>query len=374
MTSVRSNDLPQKLRSGNIITRQIMVNSKIFRLWIGILSFTFFISVLFAVQPAAGTEKAATAAQDNSAENGLSINIPTAGKVVLTGDFKKGDTIKLFSREYRSADDLITDKDLAEKTAEKDGEASFFYNLQTPPLSETKNKPDFEYNGGDVVITALYAAADHGETELRSGLAYVSGYLDTGVVNQYWCTYGGSTACGPAAGAIVMQLIYPVYENDMFTRVNTMRNYCMEGSDYCTGYPMYENVGEQITNTVNRYVKEELPGGLLLSNHRTPDKTTEETLIELLTTGRPAVIEVCYLRGFVMEDYWGYSHFITINGFFKEGDGYWFRYSDPVTVSYASVSSDLIEKSNKNVSYRYLTGYTYDRYIAAFEEPLFSIE
>ena len=316
----------------------------------------------------------AAAAGEAKAENALSISIQPPGKGLLTGGFAKGDTIRLFSREYRSANDLITDRQLAETTADKDGTASLAYNLLTPPLSETKAKPDFEYKGGDAVITALYAVVTHEGTELRSGLAYVSGYLDTGVVSQYWCTYGPTTACGPAAGAIILQLVDPVYGDEMYTRVNTMRNYCMEGKDYCTGYPMYENVGEQVANTVNRYVKEKLPGLPLLVDHRTKGKTTEETLIELITTGRPAVIEVCYLRGMVMEDYWGYSHFLTINGFFLDGTGYWFRYSDPVTVSYASVSSDLIEKSNKNVSYRYLPGYTYDRYIAAFEEPLFSIE
>ena len=351
-----------------------MLNKKTCQLSFGILFLVFCFSLLFSVCPAAAAETAAASAEEKKTEGMLSIKIPVPGKVSLTGDFVKGDKIKLYSREYRSAKAVITDKLLAETTADKNGTASLLYNLLTPPLSETEIKPDFQYKGGDVVLTALYAAVTHENTELRSGLAYVSGYLDTGVVNQYWCTYGGSTACGPAAGAIIMQLVDPVYGDEMFTRVNTMRNYCMEGSDYCTGYPMFENTGEQITNTVNRYVREELNGGRLLSNHRTPGKTTEETLIELLTTGRPAVIEVCYLRGMVMEDYWGYSHFITINGFFLDGNGYWFRYSDPVTVSYASVSSDLIEKSNKNVSYRYLSGYTYDRYIAAFEEPLFSIE
>ena len=337
------------------------------RLSLRILLLVFCFFLLVSARPAA-------VAGDTKAESALSISITAPGKVLLTGDFVKGDTISLFSREYRSANDLITDKQLAEIAAEKDGSVSLSYNLLTPPLSETKEKPDFEYKGGDAVITALYAVATHEGTELRSGLAYVSGYLDTGVVNQYWCTYSPSTACGPAAGAIILQLVDPVYGDAMFKRVNTMRNYCTEGIKYCTGYPMYENVGEQVANTVNRYVKEELSGVPLLTDHRTKGKTTEETLIELLTTGRPAVIEVCYLRGMVMEDYWGYSHFLTINGFFLDGTGYWFRYSDPVTVSYASVSSDLIEKSNKNVSYRYLPGYTYDRYIAAFEEPLFSIE
>ena len=216
-----------------------------------------------------------------------------------------------------------------------------------------------------------------GNSEIRSGLAYLNCYLDTGVVNQYWCTYGSSTACGSAAGAIAMQLLYPASGNDLYNRVNTMRNYCMEGDEFCTGYPTYENVGAHITNTVNRFITEELSGSVLLTDHRSPEKTTEETLIELLTTGRPAVIEVCYLRGGVTGDYWGYSHFITINGFSLEGNGYWFRYSDPVTVSYVAVSSELLEQSNKNVSYMYLPDRyknTYDRYIGAFSDPLISID
>ena len=55
------------------------------------------------------------------------------------------------------------------------------------------------------------------------------------------------------------------------------------------------------------------------------------------------------------------------------GNTYWFRYSDPVTVSYIGISSDLLEASNKNVSYAGLP-YTPDRYIGAFSDPLFSIE
>ena len=47
-------------------------------------------------------------------------------------------------------------------------------------------------------------------------------------------------------------------------------------------------------------------------------------------------------------------------------------------VSYVSVSSDLLDKSNKNVSYKNLSTYgtfhaTPSRYIGAFREPLFSV-
>ena len=99
---------------------------------------------------------------------------------------------------------------------------------------------------------------------------------------------------------------------------------------------------------------------------------TEETLIGLLSTGRPAVIEVCYRGGSVMRDFWGISHWITVNGFFLVGNSYWFRYSDPVTVSYTGISSELLEESSRNVVYIDLP-YTPDRYIGAFSDPLLSI-
>ena len=67
------------------------------------------------------------------------------------------------------------------------------------------------------------------------------------------------------------------------------------GDDFSTGPSEYYLEGKHISNGVNKYITEELSGELLLTDHRTAEKTTEETLIELLATGRPAVIEVCYL-------------------------------------------------------------------------------
>ena len=312
-------------------------------------------------------------------EKKLSIKVPYRGNAVVSGDIRTGDHIRLYSREYRSSSGKIIDKLLSDTKAEKNGSVSISYNLYAEPLEETKTTPDFDFHGGDIIINALYAVLSSGEPEISSELFYTDCFLDSGVVNQYWCTYIGNEACGPAAGAIALQFVDPVYGNDMFNRVNKMRNYCLDGEEYCTGHPFYELVEEQITNTVNRYVEEEkLSENLLFPDHRTKGISTEETLIELLTTGRPAVIEICYLRGGVTEDFWGYSHWITINGFSLEGNGYWFRYSDPVTVSYVSVSSDLLDKSNKNVSYKNLSTYgtfhaTPSRYIGAFREPLFSV-
>ena len=335
--------------------------------------------VCFPVNAGAFDKENAARPDSAQSEKKISIRVPYRGKVILEGDITAGDEIELHSREYRSFEPEIKDRVIVSMTADTDGSAEIPYNFYAEALSEEKIKSDFSFRGGDVLINALYAVVADGETEVITDLFYTDCFLDSGVVNQYWCTYIGNEACGPAAGAIALQFIDPVYGNDMFNRVNTMRNYCLDGEEYCTGHPFYELVEDQITNTVNRYVEEEkLSDNLLFTDHRTKGKTTEETLIELLTTGRPAVIEVCYLRGGVTEDFWGYSHWITINGFSLEGNGYWFRYSDPITVSYVSVSSDLLDKSNKNVSYKNLSTYgtfhaTPSRYIGAFREPLLSI-
>ncbi len=312
-------------------------------------------------------------------EKQLSLRIPYRGQAIVNGDIKVGDHIKIYTREYRSSEGVIVDKLISDTAAETTGKTTIYYNIYTEPLEEKKITPKFNFKGGNVIMNALYAVLSDGDSSVSSDLVYTDCFLDSGVVNQYWCTYIGNEACGPAAGAIALQFIDPVYGNDMFNRVNKMRNYCLDGEEYCTGHPFYELVEDQITNTVNRYVEEEkLSENFLFTDHRTKEKSTEETLIELLTTGRPAVIEVCYLRGGITEAFWGYSHWITINGFSLEGNGYWFRYSDPVTVSYVSVSSDLLDKSNKNVSYQNLSTYgsfhaTPSRYIGAFREPLLSI-
>ncbi len=325
----------------------------------------FVISILTALYGSANAER--------SRKPELSIRILPSNAVQLTGDIFVNDRILLYSREYRSSDHTITDKLIGEAAAETDGSAELMYNPFAEPLDEARFAPDFEYQGNEITIKALYAVVSDGVSEARSDLVFIDCYLDTGVVNQYWCSLAGSTACGTAAGVIAMQMAYPSSGDDLFTRLNEMRKYCLLGDDFSTGPAEYFLSGEHISNGVNKYITEELAGGLALTDHRTPDKTTEEILIELLTTGRPAVIEVCYLRGTVTRDFQGISHWITVNGFSRDADGYTFRFADPITVSYRSISSEMLDVSNANVSYGD-SGYIPVRYIGAFSEPVFSIE
>ena len=303
----------------------------------------------------------------------LSLQVPMPGTVVLNGDISAGDRIRLYSREYHSTENVITDKLLKDIPAELDHESKISYDLYAEPLTEIRFTPDFEYQGNEITIKALYAVAADELTEIRSDLVYIECDLDTGVVNQYWCSLAGSTACGTAAGVIAMQISYPSSGDDLFTRLNEMRKYSLLGDDFSTGPSEYYLCGDHISNAVNKYVEEELSGNLILTDHRTAEKSTEETLIELLTTGRPAIIEVCYLLGTVTRDFQGISHWITINGFSLGPDGYTFRFADPITVSYRSITSEMLEESNANVSYG-SSGYIPVRYIGAFSKPLLSIE
>ena len=314
-----------------------------------------------------------SACAEQSGENTLSIRVPAPGTVLLEGDISAGDRILLYSREYRSADRMITDRLLSETAAETDRTVTLSYSPYAAPLSEVQITPGFDYQGNDITMKALYATVSDGVSEVRSDLAWLECYLDTGVVNQYWCSLAGSTACGTAAGVIAMQISYPSSGDALFTRLNDMRKYGLLGADFSTGPSEYYLCGEHISNAVNKYVAEELSGDLVLTDHRVPDKTTEETLIGLLTTGRPAVIEVCYLLGQVTRDFQGISHWITINGFSLGPDGYTFRFADPITVSYRSITSEMLEVSNANVSYGD-SGYIPDRYIGAFASPLFSLQ
>ena len=334
------------------------------------------LALLMRVFNAAAQNPDSNAGVDSGAKENektvLTISMPSYGTIRFKGDISAGDRIMLYQREYRSAEAVIIDTLLSDTTAETDDRADIPYNTYNS-LSAERIKPDFTYNGSDITLKALYGVVSDGSSRVQSGLLYTECFIETSVINQFYCTYHGSSACGPAAAVVAIQPVYPTVEIEMYDRMNVMRDYCMEGEAFCTGDPAYETVGTHITNTVNRYIMEELSGSMLFTDHRTADKTTEQILIGLLSTGRPAIVEVCYLRGAVTQDFWGLSHWITINGFFMVGNTYWFRYSDPVTVSYIGISSDLLEASNKNVVYINLP-YKPDRYIGAFTDPLFSIE
>ena len=193
-------------------------------------------------------------------------------------------------------------------------------------------------------------------------------YVNTGTFSQYSCALAPSTACGATAGALILQSISYLSGDKLTQRMNTVRNYSALGDEYSCGGPEYYLCGFQISNSLNRYLKDNGIQGYRLTNHRT-GRSTEETLKELISTGRPAVLEVCYANGEILADYRGYSHWICINGYRTTENGVQFRYSDTIANSQLWVSSELLDRSNANVSYGsfYLQP---ERYIVSFDKPL----
>ena len=101
----------------------------------GILFLVLCAFLFSSVNTAAADDLLSAAEEENNgAEKTLSIRISFPGKVLLTGGFAAGDMIRLYSREYRSADAVITDKLQTEMAAEKDGSAEVFYNITCIPL------------------------------------------------------------------------------------------------------------------------------------------------------------------------------------------------------------------------------------------------
>ena len=114
-------------------------------------------------------------------------------------------------------------------------------------------------------------------------------YVNTGTFSQYSCTLAASTACGATAGTLILQSISYLSGDKLTQRMNTIRGYSALGDEYSCGGPQYYLCGFQISNSLNKYLKDNGFDGYHLTNHRT-DKSTEETLKELISTGRPAVL------------------------------------------------------------------------------------
>ncbi|MDO4943855.1 MAG: hypothetical protein Q4E74_01495 [Ruminococcus sp.] len=174
--------------------------------------------------------------------------------------------------------------------------------------------------------------------------------IDTGTVNQYYAELAGETACGAAAGTLIIQSIDPVWNTALIERMSTIRGYSGISDEYSTGGDKYYMFGWQISNSVNKYLQDNGLSDYSLTDFRT-DKSTEETLVELISTGRPAVLEVCYMGGNIITDFEGYSHWITVNGFRMTNEGCEFRCEDTISLKQRWISSEMLDISNANVSY-----------------------
>lgn len=203
--------------------------------------------------------------------------------------------------------------------------------------------------------------------EIFSDFFAVETVIDTGTVSQYDAELAGSTACGAAAGTLVIQSIMPVWEYELTERMSLIRSYSALSNDYSIGGKEYYMYGWQISNSVNKFLADSEINDYSLTDFRT-EKSTEQTLIELISTGRPAVLEVCYIGGNIVEDFQGYSHWITVNGFRLTEDGYKFRCEDTISLEQRWIKSEFLDTSNKNVTYGF--GDPPTRYISSLDHAV----
>ena len=206
-----------------------------------------------------------------------------------------------------------------------------------------------------------------GEQEISSDIELTEVTLDTGTVNQNNATLAGSTACGAAAGTLVLQSIAPVWGDELTARMDTIRSYSVLSDEYSIGGAEYYMSGQQISNSVNKYISDNGLGEYHLTDFRS-DMSTEDTLTGLISTGRPAVLEVCYIGGNIVTEFQGYSHWITINGFRRTEDGVEFRCEDTISLAQRWIASSDLDNANKNVQYG--GGFVPTRYISSFENAV----
>ena len=174
--------------------------------------------------------------------------------------------------------------------------------------------------------------------------------LETGKVNQHNAAFWGDTACGAANGTLLLQSVMPVWGDELTARMDAVRGYSAESSDYSTGPEIeYCMSSTHILNSVNRYLQDSGITDYRIADVGTQDVDLTQTLCQLLDTGRPAAVMVAYANDAIIDTY-RYGHWITINAYrLQEDGGYDFRWEN-------TLYSDSVERwvSEEQL----LTGYT----------------
>lgn len=234
--------------------------------------------------------------------------------------------------------------------------------LQSETIEAILKNIQCSYHAKAIQVGFFYDGAE----EIVSDPIFAEVMIDTGVAEQNLLDFHGSTACGAASGTLLLQSVYPVYGDEILQRMNGVRNYSAISEDFSTGQPDYYMSGTQIANSVNKYAEEHGLEGVKLSNFRR-DKDTAETLTELISDGKPAILEVCYSDGTITEDFRGYSHWIAVNGFTRTDEGVEFRCENTIGCKQIYISDKALSLSNENVVYPN-SEYIPDRFILANED------
>lgn len=314
-------------------------------------------------------------AESSSPEQAVSIatpqfeiaNISDSGAVLRLENLPENvDTVCVYRLHTSSDNAGQVTKELLTKTSaediDSDLEISFGESLDSTVYEKDDSALKCPYYAEGLQVSYL-----SGEQEVSSDIALTEVTLDTGTVNQYNASLAGSTACGAAAGTLVLQSVAPVWGDELTARMDTIRSYSALSDEYSIGGAEYYMSGQQISNSVNKYISDNGLGEYHLTDFR-GDMSTEDTLTWLISTGRPAVLEVCYIGGNIVTEFQGYSHWITVNGFRRTAGGVEFRFEDTISLNQRRIASSDLDAANANVEYG--GDLVPTRYISSFENAV----
>ncbi len=297
----------------------------------------------------------------------------SANSINITSGLENVDSVNIYLCETSSANNgSVSEKLVYSAYAEDFNRSEDGYTIEFDAdniISEAEYAVDNSEVKTDYYAKGIKLGFVRGNEEITSDCIPIEVRINTGTVNQYDAALRGDTACGAASGTLLLQSVLPVWDSELTRRMSAIRDYSAVSFDYSVGADFnYYMSGEQIANSVNKYLEDSGIDGFEITDFRT-EMSTEETLIELISTARPAVLEVCYADGRILEDYEGFSHWITVNGFRLTDSGYEFRWENTIGCEQNWVSSELLDDANRNVTYNSVD-FQPTRYIAALENAV----
>lgn len=275
------------------------------------------------------------------------ISLTNSNTLIFEGKLENIDHIKIYCYSATSDNSAEVTQELIFDGTTADifwGELSF----DTQNILHTEVIPkDNSAIMTDFSARAIKVCAYNDGCEEWTEPLWLEAYLDTGVTNQYDCTFHGSSACGAANGALLLQTVDKVQEDELTARSTAIRDYSALGYEYSgmasIGYRM---TGPMVVNSVNDFLADNGIEHIKLDDLDDADTPLEELIIGAINTGRPAAVIVSYFNNGIISDFKNIGHWITINGYRIDEEGQLqFRWENTLNKQQSWLDSESLTNS-----------------------------
>ena len=258
------------------------------------------------------------------------VKLINSNTLSVTSDLKNAENVKIYSYEVSSeSGGVVTQNLIFEGSSEDITSEEIVFDIQNIIKTETYEKDNSAIKT-DYSAKGIKLCLSNEENEEWSDFMGLEVSFDTGVCNQYNCTFYGSTACGAANGTLLLQTVVPVWGSDLTARMNAIRSYSALGYEYSAMADInYCMSGPMVYNSVNKYMEDNGIEGYKITDLGIADRPTDELIIEAINTGRPAAIMGSYSGGKITADPDKIGHWVTINAYRIDENGeVWFRWEN----------------------------------------------